>query len=85
MTDSKLNHAKNEVESLTAEYLIGPFKSKFTFMQMLYTHQMVITNQKLVVDLWKIKRNESKYFTKESMNHERREQRKEQRKTAKQP
>lgn len=55
MTDSKLNHAKNEVESLTAKYVIGPLKSKCPFMQkMLYTNQMVITNQKPVVAMQKI-------------------------------
>lgn len=62
MTDSKLNHGKNKAGSLTAEYLIGPFRSNFTFTQkMLYTNPVVTTNQKPVMDVQKIKRQEFKY------------------------
>lgn len=56
MTDSELSHGKNETGSLTAEYLIGPLRSNFIFTQkMLYTNQMVTTDQKLVMDMQKIK------------------------------
>ena len=49
----------------------------------LYTNLMVTTNQKLEIDMQRIKRKESKYITKESQQTMKKQRRKDQRKCTK--
>jgi len=52
--------------------------------KMLYTNLIVTTNQKLLIDMQRIKRKESKYVTKESQQSMKEsKRRKDQRKTTK--